>query len=216
MNFTLRFHQLWLKNPRTEWRFYWIGKSLICMVHFPARHVWWPEGISYHMHSYARPQLLLIPWQAVAKSSPMFWKDLSRESWLLELILVPKILSGWIKFWNWWSISGLSDHQGGTDLDFGTEDLPRWKQVRWLLRHETLSIYPPVSSNMAMEGTLLIGDVPNFPIETSISSGFPSLPRLITGGYCTKDIKIFEVEVGHVGFTTWPDTFDMSGKPSFS
>ena len=31
----------WLENPRTEWRFL-ARKSL--MVHFPARHVWLPEG----------------------------------------------------------------------------------------------------------------------------------------------------------------------------
>ena len=78
-----------------------------------------------------------------------------------------------------------------------------------------MMFYVPSGNQTWLAGkwTIEIGD---FPIETSISSGFPSLPRLITGGYCTKDIKIFEVEVGHVGFTTWPDTFDMSGKPSFS
>ena len=66
-------------------------------------------------------------------------------------------------------------------MNFNQQDQVAWPRHSWIKETSTLR-----SSNMAMEDTLFIE---NLPIETTISSGFPSLPRLITRGYPLGDLR---------------------------
>ena len=78
----------WLEIPRTEWRCFYRKITYISMVHFPASHVWLPEGIprihpqalTYHRSKRGNERVLNATSTHCQLSVQSLQSDLSRKT----------------------------------------------------------------------------------------------------------------------------------------